>query len=41
MARWKEVEFSRSQIIKAGKIIRKTESNEAQIAQATINAFLS
>lgn len=36
MARWKEVEFSRSQIIKAGKIIRKTESTEAQIAQATI-----
>ncbi len=35
MARWKEVEFSRSQIIKAGKIIRKAESTETQIAQAT------
>ncbi|QNL45219.1 RelA/SpoT domain-containing protein [Oscillibacter hominis] len=35
MARWKEVEFSRSQIIKAGKTIRKTEASEEEIAQAT------
>lgn len=34
MARWKEVEFSRSQIIRAGKTIRKAESSKEQISQA-------
>ena len=33
--RWKEVEYSRSQIIKAGKIIRNSDSSTEQIAEAT------
>ncbi len=32
--RWKEVEYSRSQIIKAGKIVRKEESTTEQIETA-------
>ena len=33
--RWKEVEYSRSKIIKAGKIVRKNESTPEQISVAT------
>lgn len=33
--RWKEVEYSRSQIIKAGKVVRNEESTPDQIASAT------
>lgn len=33
--RWKEVEYSRSKIIKAGKIIRKDDSTPEQISEAT------
>lgn len=33
--RWKEVEYSRSQIIKAGKIIRNDDSTPEQISKAT------
>ena len=33
--RWKEVEYSRSQIIKAGKIIRNSDSSTEQITEAT------
>lgn len=35
--RWKEVEYSRSQIIKAGKIVRKEESTTEQIETAITN----
>lgn len=33
--KWKEVEYSRSRIIKAGKIIRKPDSTQEQIDEAT------
>lgn len=33
--RWKKVEYSRSQIIKAGKTVRKEESTKEQIDFAT------
>ena len=35
LERWKKVEYSRNQIIKAGKIIRKDESTDNEIVEAT------
>ena len=33
--KWKKVEYSRSKIIKSGKIIRKADSTEEQLEEAT------
>ena len=39
--RWKEVEYSRSQIIKAGKIIRNSDSSTEQIAEKNTNIIVA